>query len=325
MVFKEELRKRTEAAEAILESYLPIPTEHTRTLAEAIRYSCMAGGKRIRPILMLESYALFGGKGEVIRPFAAAIEMIHTHSLIHDDLPAIDNDDYRRGRLTTHVVYGEAVAVLAGDALLNYAYETALTAFVAADDPAEASCGTDHAAADRGCGDAGSKGDTASRRIAAACAILAAKSGIHGMLGGQGLDVQNEKNDVFALDEETLSFIYENKTAALLEAPLMIGAILAGADDRTVSTMEEVGRKIGLAFQIRDDILDVTSTTEELGKPVCSDEKNNKTTYVTLMGTEKAEAYVRQLTEEAIALVEAMPGDSTFLIELLRSLAERRK
>lgn len=296
--FRDELQRRTGETEEIIRRFLPKGDRFSGDLADAMNYGMTAGGKRLRPLLMREAYRMFGGSRAVIEPFMAAIEMIHTHSLIHDDLPAIDNDAYRRGKPTTHAVYGEAMGILAGDALLNYAYETALQAFLYPEVPAE--------------------------KVAAALRILANKTGIHGMLAGQCLDVQNEKMGNRTLDRDTLSYIYLNKTAALLEAPLMIGAVLAGADRQTAAAMEDIGEKAGLAFQIQDDILDVTGTAEEIGKPVGSDARNDKTTYVTLMGTEEAAMQVKKLTAEAIRMLQELPGDSTFLAALLAFMAERR-
>ncbi len=298
--FKEELTRRMKQAESVVIAYLPRPEGFSARLAEAMNYSMTAGGKRLRPLLMQESYALFGGEGRVVEPFMAAIEMIHTHSLIHDDLPALDNDLYRRGKRTTHSVYGEAMGVLSGDALLNYAYETALKAFDL----------------------------SAGERTVRALQILADKTGLHGMLGGQSVDVENEKNDRFALERDQLDGIYLHKTSALLEASLMIGALLAGAGRTDLACMEQVGRKVGLAFQIRDDILDVESSQEELGKPVLSDQKNQKTTYVTLLGVEAASGKVGELTQEALELLEALPQQGeqkAFLRQLLVYLVERRK
>ena len=255
MNFKEEYTDRVEKIEKILKKYLPEKKGYQRTIMEAMEYSLMAGGKRLRPMLMWESYRLFGGEGAAIEPFMAAIEMIHTYSLVHDDLPAMDNDEYRRGRKTTHIVYGEDMGILAGDALLNYAFETACRAFEEE---------SEHAL-----------------RIGKALKILADKAGIYGMIGGQVVDVQESGK---AVSGEVLDFIYRLKTSALIEASMMAGAFRAGAEEGQVSRMEQIAGKIGLAFQIQDDILDVTSTTELLGKPVHSDEKNEKTTYVTWKG-----------------------------------------
>lgn len=294
--FKEELEKRTQNAWQVIESYLPKEDGFSRTLAEAVNYSMKAGGKRLRPVLMSAMYEMLGGKSDLVEPFMAAIEMIHTHSLIHDDLPAIDNDQYRRGKKTTHVVYGESAAILAGDALLNYAYETAFCAFDLTKQPEEM------------------------LRVTKALKILGEKTGISGMLGGQGVDVEN---DGIPLSKEMLDFIYENKTSALIEASLMIGAVLAGEENLT--EIQQIGSNIGIAFQIQDDILDVTSSQEELGKPVGSDEKNHKTTYVTLEGIEKAGEEVKRLTEQAVELLYQLPGEKEFLKEVFLYLCTRRK
>lgn len=295
MNFQEELNKRTQAAEEILKKYLPEEEGFALTMAQAMNYSMLAGGKRLRPVLMLETYRLFGGEEEVVEPFMAAMEMIHTHSLIHDDLPALDNDDYRRGRLTTHKVYGEAMGVLSGVALLNYAYEVMLTAF------------------DR----TGEKD-----RVIKGLRIMADKTGIHGMLGGQSVDVENDGKPV---DREVLDYIYQNKTSALIECAMMTGAVLAGATEEAVKVIEEAARNIGLAFQIQDDILDVTSTSEELGKPVHSDEKNHKVTYVTLFGLDGAREEAAKLSEKAVRLLESLEQKNEFLNLLVAKLVNRRK
>ncbi|MGI6006358.1 MAG: polyprenyl synthetase family protein [Ruminococcus sp.] len=293
MNFKEELQRRTEEVQDIVLKYLPAEEGFPAQLAQAVNYNMRAPGKRLRPLLMLEAYRMYGGQETVICPFMAAMEMIHTHSLIHDDLPALDNDDYRRGRKTTHKVYGEAMAVLCGDTLLNYAYETAFLAFST---------------------------DADMQRTAKALNILAGKSGIYGMLGGQSVDVMNDGKKI---SRQTLDYIYENKTAALIEASMMIGAVLAGASEEEIKKMETAGRYLGLAFQIQDDILDVTGTEEELGKPIHSDEKNEKTTYVTLEGVEKARQKAEELTREAGSLLPEN-GDG-FLQNLLEFLMTRKK
>lgn len=295
MNFKDKLAAKTAETEKILESYLPEETGFAARLAEAMNYSMKAGGKRLRPLLLREAYLLFGGEGQVCEPFMAAIEMIHTHSLIHDDLPAIDNDDMRRGKATTHRVYGEALGVLSGDALLNYAYETAIRAFTLSEN---------------------------TETVARALKILAEKTGIRGMLGGQSVDVMNDGKE---LSREMLDYIYEHKTSRLIEAPLMIGAVLAGADETSVEIMEKIGYLTGIAFQIEDDILDVTATEDELGKPIHSDEKNHKVTYVTLRGLEGAGEDARRMTDEAMGLLENLPAENAFLHELLESLIGRKR
>ncbi|MBP3663947.1 MAG: polyprenyl synthetase family protein [Tyzzerella sp.] len=296
MDFKVELKKYQEIVNKELEKYIRKEICPEKVLNESMEYSLMAGGKRLRPMLMKETYALFGGTDEVIEPFMAALEMIHTYSLVHDDLPAMDNDEYRRGRKTTHVVYGEAMGILAGDALLNYAFETAAKAFTMFPDK--------------------------SLQIGKAMQVLAGKAGIYGMIGGQVVDVTSVGIPV---SKDKLDFIYELKTSALIECAMMIGAILAGAGDSDVKKVELIAKNVGLAFQIQDDILDVTSTVEVLGKPVLSDEKNEKTTYVTLVGLENAKKYVKEISNEAIAILQEFEAKNPFLEELLRQLIHREK
>ena len=295
MNFQDELKKRTDEIEEQIRAYLPKEEGFAKTMAQAMNYSMLAGGKRLRPMLILETCRLFGGEDVQAYPFMAAMEMIHTHSLVHDDLPALDNDDYRRGRLTTHKVYGEAMGVLSGVSLLNYAYEVMLTAF---DGPGE------------------------KEAVIKAMKVMAHKTGLYGMLGGQSVDVENDGKP---MTREMLDYIYENKTSALIEASMMTGAILGGASEEELFIVEKAARDIGLAFQIQDDILDVTSTSEELGKPVHSDEKNHKTTYVTLMGIEEAAAQVAKRSEEAVELLEGLNKKNEFLFTLVKELVGRRK
>ncbi len=290
----EELKLRTSQVEAVIERYLPEETGHQKTIFEAMNYSVRAGGKRLRPMLMQETYRLFGGSGSEIEPFIAAIEMIHTSSLIHDDLPCMDNDELRRGLATTWVKFGYDMAVLAGDALLIYAVETAAKAFAQ----------TEHM-----------------DRVGRSIGLLAEKTGIYGMIGGQVVDVELTNRPV---PQEKLDFIYRLKTGALLEASMMIGAILGGADETQLASVEQMASAIGLAFQIQDDILDVTSTPEQLGKPVLSDEKNNKTTYVTLFGVEKARQDVEEISAKAVALLKGLPGTNPFLESLIQMLVTRQ-
>lgn len=296
MNFKEEMSVRIQYIEEILKKYLPEQEGFQKEIMSAMEYSVMAGGKRVRPMLMLETYRLFGGEEKVIEPFMAAMEMIHTYSLVHDDLPAMDNDEYRRGRKTTHIVYGHAMGVLAGDALLNYAFETATEAF-------------DYENVDM-------------KRVAKALQVLAKKAGIYGMVGGQVVDVAMSGQP---LDRERLDFIYRLKTGALIEASMMIGAILAGADKEQVDKIQKAAADIGLAFQIQDDILDVTSTTEVLGKPVFSDVKNHKTTYVTFEGLEQSKCQVAELSGRALTGIMEIPGEKEFLCELVKALIHREK
>ncbi len=301
MDFQKELQEKVREVEEILGKYLPREEGFQKSLLEAMNYSFLAGGKRLRPLLMLECYRLFGGSGEIVEPFMAAQEMIHTYSLVHDDLPAMDNDLYRRGKKTTHAVYGEAMAILAGDGLLNFAFETACKAF-----------------------SMGGLSDREAGRVGGALTILAKKAGIYGMIGGQAVDVEAEKRKL-RLDGEKLLFIHEHKTAALIQSAMMIGAHLAGADEEAVRELEKAGYAIGIAFQIQDDILDVTSTLEELGKPVGSDERNDKLTYVSVYGLEKSKQDVERLSREALDILGNRRERNVFLEELVMSLITRRK
>ena len=296
--FMEELQQKVEHINNVLEKFLRAEEGQQRIIFEAMNYSVRAGGKRLRPILMEETYHMFGGSSAVIEPFMAAIEMIHTYSLVHDDLPAMDNDEYRRGKKTTHAVYGEAMGILAGDALLNLAYETAAKAFDM---------------------------EVADARVARAITVLAKKAGVYGMVGGQVVDVESEKSDDCPITREKLDFIYRLKTGALIESSMMIGAILAGASSDEVSRVEQIAAKLGLAFQIQDDVLDVTSTLEVLGKPVGSDEKNNKATYVTFEGLDKAVSDVERISKEAEEQLDDLGYDDAFLKELFEYLIHREK
>lgn len=301
MNFDIMLERKVKEIESIIKGYLPEESGWARTVAEAMNYSVNVGGKRLRPMLMAETYRLFGGTDSVIEPFMAAIEMIHTYSLVHDDLPAMDNDEYRRGKKTTWVVYGDAMAILAGDGLLNYAFETALRSF-------------------------GMPGSDADRK-AKALSILAGKAGIYGMIGGQTADIEAEAMGD-RVTQEQLLFIHEHKTAALVQAAMMVGAVLAGADDEQIRLVEKAAYEIGIAFQIQDDILDVTSSLETLGKPVGSDARNQKTTYVTLKGIQEASREQRQMSDHAIGMLRSLEEDGArneFLIELIRSLITRIK
>lgn len=297
MKFDEEIDYRVKRINDIIDKYLPIAEGMQSTVIEAMNYSILAGGKRLRPMIMSESFKLCGGDSRMIEPFMAAIEMIHTYSLVHDDLPAMDNDDYRRGKLTTHKKFGEDMGILAGDGLLNFAYETMLKSFEYCADPSQV------------------------QDVIQACKMLTQKAGIYGMVGGQTLDVELTNKPMNA---EQLDFIFRLKTGALLEASFAIGAVIAGADDEIIDKLLEVGIKVGMAFQIQDDILDITSTQEVLGKPVLSDEKNNKTTYVKLYGMDKAMADVEILSKEAIDLLKTV-GNNEFLEQLILKLINREK
>ena len=278
--FKNELEQEVEFINDLISRYLPDETGLDKKIREAMNYSVNAGGKRVRPMLMLEVYKLCGGDDcQVVYPFMAALECIHSYSLVHDDLPAMDNDDYRRGRLTTHKVFGEDFGILAGDGLLNMTAK------------------------------------------AKAMEVIARKAGIKGMVGGQAVDVELTGK---ALSDEQLDFIFRLKTGALIEAAFLAGAYLAGCDEKSADRLCRAASLIGFAFQIRDDILDVTSSLQELGKPVFSDEKNNKTTYVTLYGMEKAEADVQSMSDEALDIIKSV-GKNEFLEEIVLNLIHRNK
>lgn len=296
--------KKAQEIEEIIKKYLPKEEGLQKTVIEAMHYSVLAGGKRLRPMLMQETYRMCGGRGQIVEPFMAAIEMIHTYSLVHDDLPAMDNDEYRRGRKTTHIVFGEGMAVLAGDALLNYAFETALTAFD--------SCDVD-----------GIVVVARYKAAARALSILAKKAGIYGMIGGQTADIEAEEAGQVETDQ--LLFIHEHKTAALIQASMMVGAVLAGADEDTIKAVEKCAYNIGVAFQIQDDILDIYGDEKELGKAVGSDDKNHKQTYVTLKGLSESVKEVERLSGEAMDILQAQPGDSAFLQDLTEYLIHRNK
>jgi geranylgeranyl diphosphate synthase type II len=295
MNFNEELQKRVNNINGILTRYLPETEGYQSIVMDAMEYSVSAGGKRIRPMLIQEVYKLFGGSDSTPEPFMAAMEMIHTFSLVHDDLPAMDNDDYRRGKKTTHVVFGEAIGILGGDALLNYAFEILTKELLRSEDI---------------------------KVFARAMNILAEKTGIYGMIGGQAVDLISEGEEI---DIVRLNYINRLKTGALMEASMMIGAVLAGAKEQDVKKIEEIASEIGMAFQIRDDILDVISTAGELGKPVLSDEKNNKTTYVTLLGIEKSGEEVEKLTSSAMNKLKSFNCENEFLNELIFNLINRKK
>lgn len=302
MNINDEIATRVAYVDKVIDEFLPKEEGHQVAVIEAMNYSVLAGGKRLRPLIMKTVFDMFNkdNNGEdKIKPFMAAIEMIHTYSLVHDDLPAMDNDEYRRGKLTTHAKYGEALGVLAGDALLNFAFETALKSFDVKDI---------------------SKTDAIT-----ALRILFNKSGIYGMIGGQTLDVVSNGVN---LSEEQLDFIFRLKTSALIEASMMIGAIMAQATKEDIVNIEKAARLVGVAFQIQDDILDVTGDFNEIGKPVLSDEKNNKTTFVSLKGLDVSKKTVNRMSTEAVSLIKELECENTterdFLVELILSLVNRR-
>ncbi|WP_022768374.1 polyprenyl synthetase family protein [Butyrivibrio sp. NC2007] len=308
---EDELLKRAAYFDDILGKSLPAEEGYASTVIEAMNYSLLAGGKRLRPVMMLETFKLFAGQDaddSTLRPFMLAMEMIHTYSLVHDDLPAMDNDEYRRGRKTTHVVYGPGMATLAGDGLLNLAFETAIKGAVS---------GKELVYYD---------GDTSNRYLAA-LEVLGRKAGIYGMVGGQCADICAENNHDY--DDETakavLHYIDENKTGALIESSLMIGAILGGASAEQVKKVEKMGSNVGIAFQIQDDILDIEGDAKELGKPIGSDIKNEKTTYVSLYGMEEARKKVKELSDEATEILREFGQKDTFLEGLFEYLIYRKK
>jgi len=263
------LTQRQTLVEKALDASLPLT--YPEKIYEAMRYSLLAGGKRLRPILCLATCELVGGTIEMAMPTACALEMIHTMSLIHDDLPAMDNDDYRRGKLTNHKVYGEDIAILAGDGLLSYAFE-----FVATQTP-----------------------NVPANQVLQVIARLGRAVGAAGLVGGQVVDLDSE--GLTDVSEETLTFIHTHKTGALLEACVVCGAILAGANETEIERLSRYARNIGLAFQIVDDILDITATQEELGKTAGKDLTAQKVTYPSLWGIEESKRQAQQLIAEAKA------------------------
>ncbi len=295
------LSTKVNEIENIIYGFAPPEEGFAKTVYEAMNYSLKAGGKRLRPMLMMETFSMAGGSDGMLKclhPFMAAIEMIHTYSLIHDDLPALDNDDLRRGKPTNHVVYGEDMAILAGDGLLNFAFETALKAKDYVSTPEDAFL------------------------VLEALSILAKKAGIYGMIGGQVVDVEMTGKE---MSEAQLAYVYENKTGALIEASMMIGAVLAGANPKDVKAIEGCASNIGLAFQIQDDLLDLLGDAETLGKPTLSDEENGKVTYVTINGVEKSKKDVADLSRKAVETLQSFPNRNEFLEDLILSLINRDK
>lgn len=286
MEFKDVLKGKINYIETLLNEYMPKEEGYQQTVIQAMNYSLKAGGKRLRPILTLESCKIVGGKEEDAIPFAVAIEMIHTYSLIHDDLPALDNDDLRRGKPTNHKVFGEAMATLAGDALLNYAFEVML------------SSSTD-------------KKD--SNKYLKAINEVAKHAGIYGMIGGQVVDVESENK---IIDKDKLDFIHLNKTAAMIIGCMRAGAIIGGASEEELEKVTKYGKNIGLSFQIVDDILDITGDEAKLGKPIGSDIENSKSTYPSLLGLEKSRQIARQLIEEGKSSIDGLSSEIDFLNQL---------
>ncbi|MGN0149623.1 MAG: polyprenyl synthetase family protein [Clostridia bacterium] len=289
---KNELKDRIKIIDNALERFLPEKDNSQSAIYRAMRYSVFAGGKRLRPILMTEVCRMCGGNLDDVMPFACAMEMIHTYSLIHDDLPAMDNDDMRRGMPTNHIKFGEATAILAGDALLNKAFETA--------------------------SEYGKDVPNAMRAIS----ILAASSGTEGMIGGQVVDIESEGKDI---DIDKLRYIHLLKTGAIIRSSCVVGAVVAGAGDDEIKAVDEFASNLGVAFQIRDDILDVTGNAQELGKPIGSDEKSGKNTYVKLLGLEKSEELVKKYSKKAIDALGIFGERAEFLKRLTDYLINRSK
>lgn len=294
MDFKKELKERSIYIEDKIESYLPKEEGYQKTIFEAMNYSLRAGGKRLRPILLMEAYKLCQGQGEDFVPYSVAMEMIHTYSLIHDDLPAIDNDDLRRGKPTNHIVFGEAMAILAGDALLNTAYETMLNATF--------------------------KHPRPELSLRAAYEISRG-AGIYGMIGGQVVDVESEDKKI---NKDKLDYIHMNKTAAMIVGSVRAGAILAGVDEDRLESLTKYAENIGLAFQIVDDILDIEGDEKLLGKRVGSDLDNDKSTYPSLLGISESKKIVENLIEEAKISLEVFDSDAEFMNALADFIRDRQ-
>ena len=282
------------AVEEALPAYLPQGDVPQKTVQEAMAYSLLGGGKRIRAVLCLAFCELCGGAREAAMPFACAIEMVHAYSLIHDDLPCMDDDDLRRGKPSCHIRYGEAMAVLAGDGLLTLGFETILRQYYTGRYPPSV--------------------------VARAGAELAGAIGTGGMIGGQVMDIQHEGKPI---SPEELNLLHSMKTGALIRASARLGCIVAGASDDIVARADKYAKNIGLAFQITDDILDITSTPETLGKPVDSDRQQGKTTYATLYGLEKSRQIVKDLVLEADLSIKGSVLDDPFLYRLADQLAQR--
>lgn len=307
MDFEKELAEEVSYCTQTVERYLPgaykdAESPRRKTIEEAMEYSVMGGGKRLRPMFIHQGAKMYGAAPSLYEPFMAALEMIHSYSLVHDDLPAMDNDRYRRGRLTTWAVYGDGMAVLAGDALLNFAYETAMKALDAPEavDP------------------------QVSRRICRALRVLAGNAGIYGMVGGQCADVEAEKKNL-DIDEDMLLYIHRNKTAALIDSGLRIGGILGDAPEEDDARMHRIAQAIGVAFQIQDDILDVTGTSKELGKTAGKDAAEGKKTYVSLHGLQTSKEKVRELTDGALHDFDSLSQKNDFLRHLLMALVTRTR
>ena len=293
MTYEAKIEAMRSLTEAALEQYVQPEKLPQKTIYEAMRYSLLSGGKRLRPILMLFSCEACGGHAEDAVPFACALEMVHTYSLIHDDLPAMDNDELRRGMPTNHVKFGEAMAILAGDALLNRAFEIA-----------------------------SSKSSIPADRTVAAIRILSEASGAYGMIGGQVIDIESENK---AITAEELKHLHALKTGAIIRAAGKMGAVIAGAEQEKMDALDAFCLNLGIAFQIQDDILDVTGTEETLGKPIGSDAENGKTTYITLYGKERAGELSEEYTKRAVDALSVFGEEKKYLVALAEHLTNRRK
>lgn len=293
MQFKQSLKERANYIEELLNRYMPKEEGYQKTIMESVNYSLRAGGKRLRPILTLEACKIVGGNEEDVIPFAVAIEMIHTYSLIHDDLPALDNDDLRRGRKTNHIVYGEDMAILAGDALLNYAFEIMLSNSIEKEN---------------------------TRKYLRAINEIAKSSGIYGMIGGQVVDVQSENKQI---SKEKLDYIHNNKTAAIIIGCMRAGAIIGDASEENLDKITKYAKNIGLSFQIVDDILDIVGDEAKLGKKVGSDIENHKSTYPSLLGLEESKIIAHKLIEEAKDNIKDIGTNSEFLVGLADYIIDR--
>lgn len=293
MSFKSSLKCRISYIEELLNKYMPQENGYQKTIFEAMNYSLKAGGKRLRPILTLESCKIVGGKEEDAIPFAMAIEMIHTYSLIHDDLPPLDNDDLRRGKPTNHKVYGDAMAILAGDALLNYAFEIMLKSSIGKENP---------------------------EKYLKAINEIAISSGVYGMIGGQVVDIESEDKKI---DIKKLDFIHLNKTAAIIIGCMRAGAIIGDATEEQLENITKYAENIGLSFQIADDILDITGDEAKLGKKVGSDIDNNKSTYPSLIGLEESKKIANDLINEAKYKISKINGNTEFLHDLAEYIVAR--
>ncbi|MGL5347410.1 MAG: polyprenyl synthetase family protein [Peptostreptococcaceae bacterium] len=293
MEFKNSLKQKASYIEEILKQYMPKEEGYQKTIMESMNYSLSAGGKRLRPILTLEACKIVGGNEANVIPFAAAIEMIHTYSLIHDDLPALDNDDLRRGRKTNHIVYGEDIAILAGDALLNYAFEIMLSTSIGKENPA---------------------------KYLKAINEIAKTSGIYGMIGGQVVDVESENKEI---SKEKLDYIHNNKTAAIIIGCMRAGAIIGDASEEQLENITKYAKNIGLSFQIVDDILDIVGDESKLGKKVGSDLENHKSTYPSLIGLEKSKEIAAELIEEAKLSIKSVENNAQFLCGLADYIIDR--